>query len=256
MSVKVLSGYPKKGFLKFCLIMAIGIAVILVAMAIPRIFFGKLLFTSWGTFLYITISFFASLGVSFFCAAAIWTIEYGHYKRTGLVWTYVLILLVSFILLAIFTIIFWKNTFSQVNGEYERNLRRLSQFNVILILNPIMITFISTAWTIYEVFDNSCSSCKILQTIEKEGSDVVSSKLKRHTHKEKGHYVTDYSYVRKGYAGSHEAPEYVAEHKRWVEGKEVDDGLYEHKTTKDHMICINCGRRFDRTFKTETKVDE
>lgn len=249
------SGFPVKGYLKYLLRLAISVAIVLVPMAVPRIFFGKILFTYGGTILYIGLSFLLAVIVSAFSGDGANDIEYGHYKRTALIWVYILTTLIVAVILIILAILFLKNMFTSVSNDEQRNMRRLAEFNVMLFLSPFIVTFSVTVGALSGVFSNSCSSCKILDTIVPEGSDVLSSELKRHTHKEKGHYETDYAYVEKPLAWSNELPEYVIKHKRWVEGKEVDDGLFEHKTIQHHMKCTNCGRRFNRTSKSETKIN-
>lgn len=256
MKVNVIKGFPITGFIKYLVKLFIAVLIVLVPMVIMRMFFGELIFNFIGAILYVIAAFLLAVIVSFVFGIIANMTEYGHYKRTALIWIYTVTIIIATLILLTLAVLFLINMFKPTSSENERNLKRLAEFNIMLFLAPFLVLFGVTLGALSGVLSKSCSNCKILDTVVTESSEVVDSKLKRHSHTEKGHYVTDYSYVRKGYAWSNEAPEYVAEHKRWVEGKEVDDGLFEHKTTKDHMICINCGERFDRTFKSVTKIDE
>lgn len=256
MGVEVLSGFPKKGFKKFLISNGVGIAIILILMAIPRIFFGNILFSEWGTFLYVSVSFVCSVIIAIICSCSSLIIRYGYYKRTGLVWAQFLIIIVSFIILVLLTVLFWKNTFADVSNDYELDLRRLSQFNVLLVLNPFIVPFITASASLFETLYNSCPDCKILETLEEERAEIVSCEVKRHTHKEKGHYETDTTEIIDPHVGACGTTAYVAKTTRWVEGEVVDDGLFEHKTTKHHMVCKNCGNRLDRTYKSEKKIGD
>ena len=252
MSVKVLSGFPKKSFFAYLASILVGIILVLGGMSIPRIFFGEQLYTNWGTFLYISISFFVScIILAGACIGAILGIGHDHYKRTPIVLIYSLVVAVSVVLSILLVMMFFSGFFTSVSGEVERNLRRTYLFNVSLALNPILLVFEVSAISLYKTLQGSCSKCKILSTIELVDSNVLSSKMKRHTHKEKDYFEKDViSYD--GIPGQL----HTATIRRRVAGKVVDDGLFEHKTTEYCYVCKNCGNVTKKIIKTEEKVEE
>lgn len=252
MSVKVLSGFPKKSFFAFLISLFSGAILVLLCMAIPRIFLGEQLYTNLGAFLYIAVSFFLSCTVFTGIVLGVISIfPYDHYNRSLVVLINTLIVVVSAALSILFIMMFFSGFFTSPAGEVERNLRRTYLFNVSLALNPILLIFEVSAFSLYGVLKKSCPKCKILSTVELVDSKVISSKMKRHTHKEKDHYEHDIiSYD--GIPGQL----HTATISRRVEGKVVDDGLFEHKTTEYCYVCKNCGNVTKKIIKTEEKVEE
>ena len=252
MSVEVLEGFPKKGFLNFLLINGIGSLIVFLGIVITRALLREKIFSFWGGLFYISILIICTVIIAVICGEKAWMIYYGHYKRSQIMLIYFLIMFVSGIVVGLFALQFCG---SLVSFE-EREYKRVFQLNNLMCLCPMFVIFVTSCVSYFDVKKDSCSQCKILHTVVEENKEVVLKYQKRHTHKEKGHYETDTTEIIDPYSGVFGTTEYVAKTKRWVEGEVVDDGLFEHSTTEHHMVCINCGNRFVTVSKDEKKIGD
>ena len=138
--------------------------------------------------------------------------------------------------------------------------------------------------TLIDLANGSCEFCGHIREGKMLGQSTTSE-YKRHIKHVEGHYVNDYATTTKNYktsgtsdhslltrdfvtgyihsktSGTTETNLNTTETdttviKRWVEGYDVDEGLYKHTSTVSTMICPICQNRYKRVGISEEKIDD
>lgn len=100
-----------------------------------------------------------------------------------------------------------------------------------------------------EVDRYACPICDRLGVLVRTGTDSSVEEVE-HTHYEKEHYEEDEVYLR---GNSYGSESYEGKIKRYVPGKTVSDGMYEHITKIHYYRCPRCGYSDSRTEHEERK---